>query len=123
MLAEQINMNQGNSMFLEKPGAVFSALSFPAYISMDVLLTLNGFEVSGEYNLKVILNRNTDSQALVQGQFFIEDEVNVRATTSTHVINLRKVPIREEGVHQLTVLVDDKEVAKANFDVIQDELD
>lgn len=123
MLAEQINMNQGNSVFLEKPGAVFSALAFPAYISMDALLTLNGFEVSKEYNLKVILSRNTDSQVLVQGNFFIEDEVNIRATTSTNVINLRKVTILEEGVQQLTVLIDDEEVAKATFDVIQDKLD
>lgn len=122
MLAEQINMNQNNSIFLDKAGAVFSVLSFPSYISMDVLLTLNGFEESGEYELKVILNKNDNNTILVQGQFLINDQENIRATTSTNVINLRKVPIINEGINELTVLIDDVEIASAKFDVLKDTL-
>lgn len=122
MLAEQINMNQNNSIILDKAGAVFSVLSFPSYISMDVLLTINGFVESREYELKVILNKNDNSNILVQGQFFIEDQENIQATTSTNVINLRKVPIHNEGINELIVLIDDMEIARAKFDVLKDTL-
>lgn len=123
MLAEQINMNQGNSISLENAGGVFSVLSLPAYISMDVLLTLNGFEVDGSYLIKVFLSSDADKRLLVEGSFDIENEFNVQRTTSTNVINLRKVPIMTEGIHELTVWVDNDIVAKAKFDVIKEKVE
>lgn len=123
MLAEQINMNQASSILLENAGGVFSVLSFPAYISMDVLLTLNGFKVDGSYLIKVFLDRDADKRLLVDGTFNIENEINVRRTTSTNVINLRKVPIMTEGIHELTVWIDNDIVAKAKFDVIKETIE
>lgn len=123
MLAEQINMNQGSSISLENAGGVFSVLSLPAYISMDVLLTLNGFEVDGSYLIKVFLSSDADKRLLVEGSFDIENELNVQRTTSTNVINLRKVPIMTEGIHELTVWVDNDIVAKAKFDVIKEKVE
>lgn len=55
MLAEQINMNQNISIILDKAGAVFSVLSFPSYISMDVVTIMLRSKFSPNYKGKSVV--------------------------------------------------------------------
>ena len=126
ILAEKIEILQNNSYSIRNASSVFTALSFPAFISMDSLITMNGISESKNYDLKVIVREipsdTTYAPILVQAQFFVEDADKLRLITSTNVLNLNKVPIRNEGLHELVVIVDNEEIAAAKFDVVKEEL-
>ncbi|KFN93537.1 hypothetical protein TMUPMC115_0280 [Tetragenococcus muriaticus PMC-11-5] len=123
-LGSTISPQDQNSFIIQDPNTVYSALSYPAYISLDAGLTLSGVK-EGSVNLSVLL-KNVDGQELStiteqQQQFPVPEKGTNNRITINGVLNLRKIAIPEPGIYSIAVKINDEEVTSASFEAIQAE--
>mgnify|MGYP003519252490 CR=1 len=106
-LAESIIPNNNNSFIINAPNTVFTALSFPAFLSLDAALVVSGVDPSSSSSLVVTL-LNSDHQTIKE---LLTGEAHPsgpkpgkgEVTTLTAVLNLKKIPIQKEGIYYLSV--------------------
>lgn len=123
-LGSTISPHDQNSFIIQDPNTVYTALSYPAYISLDAGLTLSG--INEESVHLAVLLKNSEGHELStiteQQQKFPtpEGRTNERITING-VLNLRRIAIPSPGIYSIVVKINGEEVTSALFEAIQDE--
>ena len=121
-LAESIIANNNNSFIINAPNTVFTALSFPAFLSLDAALVVSGIDPSSSSSIVVTL-LNSEHQLLKE---LLTGEAHPsgpkpekgQVTTLTAVLNLKKIPIQEEGIYYLSVSLNGTSIAESPLNAV-----
>lgn len=117
-LAENIFPQDQNNFVLSNPGIVYTALSYPAFISFDALLTISGIEEEQSFTLEVVIE-DSDRKEIAS---IFENKNDVPSQNSSDeiltmngVLNLKKIAVQKQGVYDIVVKTDGKELTRAKF--------
>ncbi|WP_251854653.1 DUF6941 family protein [Enterococcus italicus] len=117
-LADSIN-NQQNGISAANPNLVYTALSYPAFLSFDAALTICGIEqLDGLMKLSVDLYDDNENfmSTLVEGEQQLPDFNSSERMTLNIILNLRKVVINTAGLYTLVVKVNSQEITRTKFE-------
>lgn len=119
MLAENIFPQEQNNYVISNPGTVYTALSYPAFIAFDALLTISGIEEQQSFTMQVVVEDSKGNEVanILEGENSRppQDSYNDRLTMNG-VLNLRKIPIKEQGIYSIVVKADGRELTRAKFE-------
>lgn len=117
-LADTI-VNQQNDLKVTNPNVVFTALTYPAFLSFDAALTISGVEELGN-SFKICVDLLDEEgnyiSNIAQGESTLPDVNAKERLTLNMILNLRKVAIQHSGIYELLVKVNDKEITRTKFE-------
>lgn len=117
------NIQQGNdgSIQINGAGAVFSALSFPAYISMGVLFTVTGIDPKVDHTITAYVKAEDEDEERIVVQGNIAGDPYSADNEFPSIVNtmdLRQVPIIKEGTQHFIIKIDDEVAISSPFKVV-----
>ena len=121
-LAESIIPNNNNSFIINAPNTVFTALSFPAFLSLDAALVVSGVDPSSSSTVVVTL-LNSDHQVikeLLTGEALPSGSKpeSGQVSTLTAILNLKKIPVQKEGIYYLSVTFNGNAIAESPLNAV-----
>lgn len=125
-IAQNIQRVDDGSILIQDAGTVFTALSFPAYVSMGVLFTMSDVSPMNNYSITALVSNETNGEerVVLQGELpaapHMEDD---ETTTFINTFDLRQVPVQGPGIHKIKVKVNNDIIGEAKFKVVKTELD
>ena len=125
-IAQNIQRADDGSILIKDAGSVFTALSFPAYVSMGVLFTMSDVSPMNSYSIATLVSNEKDGEerTVLQGEIPAAPHMeNDETTTFINTFDLRQVPVQEPGIYKIKIKVNDDIVGEAKFKVVKTELD